>query len=263
VFLTSAARWAEKWLVDPALRFALPTDCFCCGEPLGRRQHLGACLACWSRLAPLRPPLCPKCGVSRPKVTDLLGPAAGTCARCQLAPPAADSVRAAVVYDATARRFIHRIKFGRRRELLPALARQLACAIRAAGLERSCALVTPIPSNPLADLRRGFSTSRELSRLLSLELRAKYAGYLLSRRLLGGGAQKRLGASGRRRRAGTLFDLRGRLRGEIVLLVDDIMTTGSSIEACAGLLKTAGATEVRVGVWARTLEERETPITTA
>jgi ComF family protein len=253
VFLTSAARWAEKWLVEPALRFALPTDCFCCGEPLGRRQHLGACPACWSRLSPMRPPLCSRCGISRPAATDLLGPAAGACARCQLAPPAADSVRAAVSYDATARRFIHRIKFCRRRELLPALARQLSSAVRAARLERSCTLVTHVPSDPLTDLRRGFSPSHDLARLLALELSLKYAGHLLSRRLLGGGTQKRLGASGRRRRAGTLFSFRGRLRGEVVLLVDDIMTTGSSIEACAGLLKIAGAREVRAGVWARAL----------
>jgi len=250
-----------KWLIEPILLFTLPTDCFCCGRPLGRKQHLGACPACWSALVPLKPPHCSRCGIPRPTATDLLGPAGGICARCLLTPPVVDSARAAVSYDPIARRFMHRIKFGRCRELLPPLAQQLSCAIRAAGLDRRCSLVTAVPSNPLADLRRGFSTSRELARLLSRELGMKHAGFLISRRLLPGGALKRLGAAGRRRRASAIFAINREVVEETVLLVDDIMTTGSSIEACARLLKAAGAVEVRAGIWARALEDRDYPIT--
>jgi predicted amidophosphoribosyltransferase len=157
-----------------------------------------------------------------------------------------------------------RVKFGRRRELLRPLAGQLASSLRVAGLERGCTLITPVPSGPLADLRRGFSPSRELARLLSRELGLEFSGWLISRKIIGGGALKRLGASGRRRRAKAIFATAGRLSGQTVLLVDDIMATGASVEACARLLKDAGAGEVRAAIWARALidfRDKDYPIT--
>jgi ComF family protein len=154
-----------------------------------------------------------------------------------------------------------RIKFGRRRELLRPLARQLSCSIRAAGMDRNTTLITSVPSNPLSDLRRGFSPSRELARLLARELRLELHGSLISRRMFRGTALKRLGAAGRRRQAKSAFTMNSRLDGGTVLLVDDIMTTGASVEACARLLKNAGAAEVRAAIWARVLPDKEYPIT--
>jgi predicted amidophosphoribosyltransferase len=150
-----------------------------------------------------------------------------------------------------------RIKFGRRMELLRPLAFQLACSIRAAGMERGCTFVTAVPSNPLTDFRRGFSPSRELARLLAGELGLELRASLLSRRFFRGGALKRLGAAGRRREAQSAFKLRGRLQGATVLVVDDIMTTGASVEACSRLLQAAGAGEVRAAIWARTPPDKD------
>jgi predicted amidophosphoribosyltransferase len=150
-----------------------------------------------------------------------------------------------------------RIKFGRRMELLRPLAFQLACSIRAAGMEQGCSFVSAVPSNPLTDLRRGFSPSRELARLLAGELGLESRGALLSRRFFRGGALKRLSAAGRRKGAQSAFRLHGRLEGATVLLVDDIMTTGASVEACARLLQAAGAGEVRAAIWARTLSDKD------
>jgi predicted amidophosphoribosyltransferase len=65
-------------------------------------------------------------------------------------------------------------------------------------------------------------------------------------------AAKRLGAARRRARRGT-FAVRGRIESRRVLLVDDVMTTGSSLDACARALLAAGAAEVRALVWARRL----------
>ncbi len=244
-------------MLSPLFRLAFPTDCFCCGEPLRRRQSLGACPACWSALAPLRPPLCGRCGIARPATTDLLGPAGNVCARCLLAPPAADSVRAAVAYDSISQRFMLRVKFGRRRELVRPLARQLACSIRAAGMDRNCSLITSVPSNPLSDLRRGFSPSHELARLLASDLKLELRGSMISRRIFHGTALKRLGAAGRKRQAKSAFSMNMRLDGETVLLVDDIMTTGASVEICARLLKKAGAAEVRAAIWARVPPDKD------
>ncbi len=239
--------------LSPLLQFAFPTDCFGCGEPLGRLQHLGACSSCWSALKPLEPPLCSSCALPRPLATDLLGPAVGLCAPCMLSPSAADMVRAAVAYDALARRFVLRVKLGRRRGLLGPMAERLLLTVRASGVAKGCSVIAPVPSDRLTDLRRGFSPSRELSRRLAGKLGISHRGALISRRLVRGRALKRFGPTMRKRRATEAFFVKERLAEEAVLLVDDVMTTGASIEACARALKKAGAREVRAAVWARAM----------
>ena len=251
VRLRSAARLAHRGLLFPALDFLLPAACFVCGAPLGRWQHLGACTRCWSGFQPLRPPFCLRCGLPAPSGTDLLGPSRGLCARCLVSPPVLDGVRAAVAYDGPARRFVLRAKLGRRRELLLPMALRLASAVRASGLHDGCTIIAPVPSHPLADLRRGFSPSRELARCLSRTLRVPLASRLLRRRIGAGEATKRLPAAARFAAAGREFRNRGPVRGATVLLVDDVMTTGASAESCASLLKNAGAAGVRLAVWAR------------
>jgi predicted amidophosphoribosyltransferase len=249
--LRSAARRAHRDLLFPALDFILPSACFVCGSPLGRWQHLGACASCWSGLEPLRSPLCVGCGLPAPSGTDLHGPARGLCGRCLVSSSLLDGVRAAVVYDGVARSFLLRAKLGRRRELMLPLARRLAAAVRAAGLQQGCDLAVPVPSHPLTDLWRGFSPSRELARHLSRLLRIPLSCRVLRRRFGPGGVTKRLPASGRPASARREFRLRASARARGVLLVDDVMTTGASAEACAELLKQAGARLVRLAVWAR------------
>jgi predicted amidophosphoribosyltransferase len=160
-------------------------------------------------------------------------------------------VRAAVLHDALARKFLLRAKLEPRRELLLALAPLLAAAVREAGLHHGCGLVAPIPSHPLNDLRRGFSPSRDLARRLSRILGIPLSPRLLRRRIRPGGAIKRLSAGERRAAAEREFRVRGPARGEHILLVDDVMTTGTSANTCARFLKLAGAGSVRLAVWAR------------
>lgn len=248
--LERARRWARRRLLYPALAFALPTSCFGCEAPLGPHQHLGACLPCWTSFHHLMPPFCDRCGLPSPPTTDLLGPAGGRCATCLTVRRSADWVRGVLIFDDRARRFLLRAKLGGRRELFEPLAQHLIHAWQITAAADGCSLVVPVPSHPILTIRRGFSPAMELARPL-----ARAAGLPLSARLgvrmLGRQASKRLPARIRLATAESVFRVRGSMKGHRVLLIDDVMTTGASVEACARELKRAGCREVRALIWAR------------
>jgi predicted amidophosphoribosyltransferase len=248
-----AARELHRAVGHPILSLLLPGVCFACGKPLGLRHRLGACPDCWAELAPLRPPLCPSCGLPAPAATDVLGPAGARCAACVLAPPAFDAVRPAVAYHGTARRFLLAAKFGGRREVLRALGSQLAEVLAVCGLARGCHAVVPVPAHPWSRLRRGHNAALEIALPVGASLGLSVSGRLLARGFTRGLAAKRLGRRRRREAVARAFRASPRARGLRVLLVDDVMTSGATAEACARALTDRGAEEVRVAVWARTL----------
>ena len=244
----------ELRLLSDLLAWLLPTRCFACGEPLGRFQHSGACAECWADLVLLAPPCCPGCALP---AAGLSGPGklpADRCASCARRPPACDRVRALVIYETLARRFLLRAKLGSRPELLEALGRHLARVVEIEELAAGCRVVVPVPSHPWVTLRRGFSPARELARPIAQRLGLPLRGWV-RRRVGAVRASKRLGAHQRRQAAREAFRARGSAGGLEILLVDDVMTTGATLEGCARALKAAGARSVRAAVWARTLPD--------
>ncbi len=160
-------------------------------------------------------------------------------------------------YDDLARAFLLRAKLQCRGEILAPLGERLARAVIASSLSEGCTAMVPIPSHPVSTLRRGFVPAMELARKLAPRIGLK-PRRILTRRWTRAVAAKRLGLRDRAKLARSAFRCRTRVDGERLLLVDDVMTTGATIDACALALKAAGAIEIRAAVWARALPGRPT-----
>jgi len=161
-------------------------------------------------------------------------------------------VRSVVAYDALARRFVLRAKFGGRRELYIAMGSQIGCLLTTTAADLAYDAVIPVPSHPWTIFRRGFNPAADLARGVGKKMDLPVRNRWLRRRGSRPVSVKRLGAASRVRALAGTFMAGKRLPGARVLLVDDVYTTGATAESCARTLRDAGAEYVFLAVWART-----------
>lgn len=205
------------------------------------------CGACEDELQQVVPPGFRRCGHCA-----LILAQNGPCPDCRLLRPAFDRVVAAFDYGFPGDLLIHGLKSQLRFTHAPALACLMARAAAAQQLVLAPgSLVLPVPAAPSALRYRGFNPAAEIARPLARRLGAGYrAGWL--RRQPGAAQQKRLGRADRAREAASLYYCVRRLDGCHVVLVDDVMTTGSTLHGAALAVRAAGAVSVNGLVAART-----------
>lgn len=234
---------------EPVIDLVFPPRCPLCGAGVAR--HGGLCQGCWSGLVIPGTPACATCG--RPFGEGILPGA--VCAPCLADPPRHDGIAAATLYNETSRKLVLQLKHGRRIALAPLLARLMAA--RLPPLDGPW-LIVPVPLHRWRLWRRGYNQSAELARELARLTGARLSVDALVRRkptpTLGG-----LGAKARRRAlSGAIAAHPGRvvmLKGADVVLVDDVLTSGATSNACVSALKRAGARKVVINCFARVLDE--------
>jgi ComF family protein len=233
-----------------ALDIALPTLCVSCREPVDGE---GVCAACWAKLSFIAPPYCPRLGI--PFVYD---PGPDMLSMEAIAsPPAYQRARAAVRYDDVARTLVHALKYQDRTDLAPALGRWMA---RAGGeLLTGADMLVPVPLHWRRAWRRRYNQSGALARVIERQSGVRVRGEVLRRVRA---TEQQIGLS-RAQRATNVqgafqvsADRQPEVQGRRIILIDDVLTSGATLDACARALLRAKAAQVDVLVFARVVESR-------
>lgn len=238
----AALRRAGALLLDSLL----PPRCLSCGVPVGQQGAL--CADCWKEAAFIEAPWCARCGLPF-EVAVEPDAVCGACARRE---PAYRLARAALRYDDGSRRLILGLKHGDRTDAARPFAQWMARAGRE--LLTGADLIAPVPLHWTRLVRRRFNQAGLLAQALASMGEAAFAPDLLVRKRrtpTQGGLTARQRALNVRGAFEVNPKRREILAGRHVVLVDDVMTTGATAEACSKALLRGGAARVDVLVLAR------------
>mgnify|MGYP003390695900 CR=1 FL=1 len=211
----------------------------------------------WAKLRFISDPVCATCG----EPFEIAVEEGQLCSACLVRPPAYTRARAALEYGEVSRDLVLALKYQGRRDGLDLLGGWMALA--AADLVTDEHLIVPVPLHYFRLLSRGFNQSAWLAGSLS-RLTGARLGVDILKRTRSTPIQGGLSAEGRRRNVEGVFRVRRSrhhmVKDQKILLVDDVLTTGATAEACSRALKRAGASCVDVVTLARVAAPRAAPI---
>lgn len=233
------------------LNHILPMSCGACGIRLTDDPLPFACRSCWARIAPLPQPRCPRCGFPFASPVALTYSPDHTCATCRRRKPSYTRAWSLFPYESPLRDLVHLLKYKNKMVLGSVLGR-LMCKHLPAFPELD--LVLPVPLGPYRLLEREYNQSLLLADAIARAI-GKPLDWSSLVRIRQTTPQTALPRRARLKNLRRTFAVArsGRISGRRVLLVDDVFTTGTTVNECAKTLRRAGSAEVYVVTLARTL----------
>lgn len=223
--------------IDHFLNYLAPHQCLLCAG----QSSTALCESCKNSLPHWdASDSCPRCGH--------INTQGHLCGACQTAAPAFDRTYAAFLYTEPISALIQAAKFANRWSLLPPLGTYLAQMI---AIENRPDRLIALPLHPARLRERGFNQAVEIARPIAKRFQLALEIDTL-KRIKNTEHQARLNANARWQNMRGAFIYMGDLSGQRVAIIDDVMTSGASLNAAAKALKLAGATEVQAWVVART-----------
>jgi len=240
-----------KRIATSVLDALLPQRCLCCGVIVDSAGAI--CPDCWKGLAFLAEPTCHQCGIPFPYEM----PDGTVCAACTAHPPAFDRARAAFEYDDASRPLITQFKYGDQTDRAPAFGRMLLRVARP--LLGVADLIAPVPLHRWRLIARRYNQAALLSSALARESGVPLVIDLMVRRR-STPPQVGMSARARQRNVAGAFSIgpadKAVVADKRVLLVDDVFTTGATVEECAKVLRRAGAAGIDVVTLARVIRPK-------
>jgi len=249
---------AARRVVHVAKELVFPQYCAVCDDRILSDVTPLICPACWERIERIEPPVCPRCGRPHDRAVGFATEENFPCAECRARPPRwLDMACSAAVYDDVLREALLMMKFGRHSLLAEPLAGLMVEFARRWMPVDEFDWTVPVPLHRVRRRERGFNQAELLAREFSRAMDGPQVIHALVKPVPTE-AQTRLTGTQRRRNVRGSFETAPGIdpHGLDILVIDDVFTTGSTVDECARVLKRAGAARVAAFTLARRVSER-------
>ena len=236
--------------MDTLLGFIYPNSlyCICCGRLIDESVSYSLCKSCSDKISWANMRTCDKCG-------KLLGDhnPLSICYNCREHGHSFDRGYTCTEYGLYEKEIIFNLKYKRKTHLAPIIAEIMYDRLEATGLEEYPDIIIPVPMHVTKERKRGFNQAaliaKELARLMGIEYRAD-----IVMRCKSTGVMKRLSPEERLNNVRSAFEvyegIRRKIFGKNIFIVDDIYTTGATVDSIARILKAAGVSRVDIVTFA-------------